>query len=348
MAIFIPDYAFEGMTEAQAQEILGVLGSLEELLTKEETELLFQQTAQKFAEAEYEVLSDPIGHVYLDTGTKLAGEYIGPAASTTETALEIAQEAYDAAVLDKNGSVIYRYSTGQGAMGVNAAGQATKYQTTALMSLDLGMVGAAVAPLLGVALGVGLEESNPEFWNLLSRKLLPFCYPGTTQIPAWLDIVESALVPDTYEAHGVIDKAIYDTIKAWFDEEGYGNPKEEYEVVDEPGIIEPLVWREVYDGLQLGGNTILRQTSGSGTAHVAHAIVYEGMAVIYCASDAPCAFQYYNTSSAGWGLGFGAPTQYTKDGKTCYVGVGQVTGGYRSFTFSCTTFGNARPRYESE
>lgn len=317
MAIFVPDYTFDGMTAEQAQEILGVLGSLEQLLTKEETELLFQQTAQKFAEADIEILPDPIGHVYLDTGTKLAGEYIGPAASTTETALDIAQEAYDAAVLDKNGSVIYRYSTGQGAMGVETAGQATKYQTTSLMSLDLGMVGAAVAPLLGVALGVGLEEANPEFWTKLSMKLLPFCYPGTTQIPAWLDIVESALVPDTYEAHGVIDKAIYDTIKAWFDEEGYGNPKEEYEVVDEPGIVEPLIWREAYEGMRLGEFEL----RGSGSIHVAWAFTSENAITVYCASDNPAGLAFWSLTTMGWGMSFFTNRTYTKDGKTCYVGV---------------------------
>ena len=323
MPIFIPDYSLDGMTAEQAQEILGVLGSLEQLLTKEETELLFQQTAQKFAEADIDILSDPIGHVYLDTGTKLAGEYIPPVASTTKTAIEMAEEAwegYNTAVLDKYGNVIYRYNSGQGAMGVQAAGQATKYQTTALMSLDLGMVGAAVAPLLGVALGVGLEEANPEFWNLLSRKLLPFCYPGTTQIPAWLDIVESALVPDTYEAHGVIDKAIYDTIKSWFDEEGYGNPNKEYEVVDEPGIIEPLIWREVSEGIRFGDYE-LRRTGGSGPIRVAWAYTGGGTIAAYAASDSPSGLAFYYIPTQGSFMGFGTGTQYTKDGKTCYVGV---------------------------
>ena len=94
-----------------------------------------------------------------------------------------------------------------------------------LLSMDVGIVGAAVAPILGVALGANLYQNNPEFWTKLSQKLLPFCYPGTTEIPGWLDIVESAVHPGTYEKHLVIDKSILDTIEEWFIEEGIGgNP----------------------------------------------------------------------------------------------------------------------------
>ena len=321
MPIFVPDYTFDGMTAEQAQEILGVLGSLEQLLTKEETELLFQQTAQKFAEAEIEILSDPIGHVYLDTGTKLAGEYIPPVASTTKTAIEMAEEAwegYNTAVLDKYGNVIYRYNSGQGAMGVETAGQATKYQTTALMSLDLGMVGAAVAPLLGVALGAGLEESNPEFWTLLSQKLLPFCYPGTTKIPAWLDIVESALVPNTYEAHGVIDKAIYDTIKEWFHEEGYGNPYHQEEVSYE-GIVDPLYCVTVTDDILLAPNLKLVRTVGTGSITVAYAPAVNTADCLYVVSDSETSFTFMDWPSQGIFFSLDANYPYTKDGHTVWV-----------------------------
>ncbi len=321
MAIFVPDYALEGMTEAQAQEILGVLGSLEQLLTKEETELLFQKTAQNFAEAEIEILPDPIGHVYLDTGTKLAGQYIPPAASTTETALSIAEEAYDSAALDRYGNVIYRYNSGQGAMGVHEAGQATKYQATSLMSLDLGMVGAAVAPLLGVALGDQLYQNNPEFWTMLSTKLLPFCYPGTTQIPGWLDIVESALVPGTYEAHGIIDKAIYDTIKSWFDENGYGNPYDQKECKAE-SIVQPLYFVEVTDTIDLTDDTSIYRIAGAGSLFIAYAPASaepNNNDRLYVASaTSGNKFTLGNRHTSVAFLTFEAPYPFTKDGKTVY------------------------------
>lgn len=323
MPIFVPDYAFDGMTEAQAQEILGVLGSLEELLTKEETELLFQQTSQKFAEAEIEILPDPIGHVYLDTGTKLAGQYIPPAASTTETALSIAEEAYDSAVLDRYGNVIYRYNTGQGAMGVHEAGQATKYQATSLMSLDLGMVGAAVAPLLGVAIGTKIEENNPAFWSQLSQKLLPFCYPGTTQIPGWLDIVESA-IPGDYETHGVISKAIYDAIREWFIEENYITEYDEHEVeVEDTGLVSPLYWVELNENLRLG-DRYLRRISGSGPIRIA-IFDRDSYYDIYSVSEEPSELRFYNPHTQGWSLGFGTVYSYTHDGKSCYTGFGQTS-----------------------
>ena len=48
---------------------------------------------------------------------------------------------------------------------------------------------AAVAPLLGVGLGVGLYDLNPEFWEKVSRTLLPFCYDdnGTPKMPVSVD-----------------------------------------------------------------------------------------------------------------------------------------------------------------
>lgn len=47
----------------------------------------------------------------------------------------------------------------------------------------------AAAPLLGVALGVGLYELNPEFWERVSRELLPYCYDdnGTPKMPISVD-----------------------------------------------------------------------------------------------------------------------------------------------------------------
>lgn len=48
---------------------------------------------------------------------------------------------------------------------------------------------AAVAPLLGVGLGIGLYDLNPELWEKISRTLLPFCYDdnGTPKMPISVD-----------------------------------------------------------------------------------------------------------------------------------------------------------------
>ena len=89
---------------------------------------------------------------------------------------------------------------------------ATGYNLAAVLGVDLGIVGAAAAPLLGVSLGVGLYESNPSFWTKLSATLLPFCYPETTKIPTWAEVIN-----DTWQTS--IPKAVIDAIKRLFDEE---------------------------------------------------------------------------------------------------------------------------------
>lgn len=96
-----------------------------------------------------------------------------------------------------------------------------------VLGVELGTVAAAVAPLAGVALGINLYESNPDFWTKLSQKLLPFCWPDTTKIPSWAEVVEGTWVT-------TIPKKVYDAIKELFDEEGIGQATEEEVKLDVP------------------------------------------------------------------------------------------------------------------
>lgn len=98
---------------------------------------------------------------------------------------------------------------------------------TGVLGVELGTVASAVAPLLGVSLGIDLYKNNPEFWTKLSQKLLPFCWPDTTKIPSWAEVVDGTWVT-------TIPKKVYDAIKALFDEEEVG-PSEIYHVVDQSG-----------------------------------------------------------------------------------------------------------------
>lgn len=66
-----------------------------------------------------------------------------------------------------------------------AAGSAVT--TGGLLTMSLPAWTAAVAPLLGVGLGYGLYETNPEFWEKVSRKLLPFAWEDSTAMPAYVD-----------------------------------------------------------------------------------------------------------------------------------------------------------------
>ena len=81
-----------------------------------------------------------------------------------------------------------------------------------LLTMSLPAWTAAVAPLLGVGLGYGLYETNPEFWEKVSRKLLPFAYEDSSAMPAYVD----------EDGQVYIDKDAADAFKELLDEEGVG------------------------------------------------------------------------------------------------------------------------------
>ena len=81
-----------------------------------------------------------------------------------------------------------------------------------LLTMSLPAWTAAVAPLLGVGLGYGLYETNPEFWEKVSRKLLPFAYEDSSAMPAYVD----------KDGQVYVDKDAADALKELFDEEGVG------------------------------------------------------------------------------------------------------------------------------
>lgn len=129
-----------------------------------------------------------------------AGEF----AVGTGTALELAETAQLAATGSKmaTGSATLLKT----ATGVKAAG---------LLGMEMGAFAAAAAPVLGVALGAGLYESNPELWTKISQFLLPYCYPGTTKIPTVMDMVEETRTYKVLAKLGIIEG-----LKALFQEEG--------------------------------------------------------------------------------------------------------------------------------
>lgn len=82
-----------------------------------------------------------------------------------------------------------------------------------LLSMSLPTWVAAAAPLLGVAVGVGLYELSPTFWEKVSRKLLPFCYDDAQSMPVVTD----------EDGNTYIDKEAVEALKEVFDEEGIGS-----------------------------------------------------------------------------------------------------------------------------
>lgn len=98
-----------------------------------------------------------------------------------------------------------------------AAGSAVT--TGGLLTMSLPAWTAAVAPLLGVGLGYGLYETNPQFWEKVSRKLLPFAWKDSTAMPAYVD----------KDGQVYIGKDAADALKELFEDEGIGGGTEHSE-----------------------------------------------------------------------------------------------------------------------
>lgn len=84
-----------------------------------------------------------------------------------------------------------------------------------LLSMSLPTWVAAAAPLLGVAVGVGLYELSPEFWARVSQKLLPFCYEDSQAMPVVTD----------EDGNTYIDKEALEALKEIIDELPVDPPK---------------------------------------------------------------------------------------------------------------------------
>lgn len=163
--------------------------------------------------SEYETLAEAIaqgGFYILEDGTLASTALVATGGagmasfSATGTALELAELGGLTAT-----------GTNVGTAAIGLAGTGTGYTAVGLTYLELGTAAAACAPLLGVSLGANLYESNPSLWTKLSQKLLPFCYPGTTKVPAWIDIIE-----ETGAYKLLVKLGLIDALEEFFEEEG--------------------------------------------------------------------------------------------------------------------------------
>lgn len=136
-----------------------------------------------------------------------------------------------------------------GASGTSFAPVATEaasgggYGALGILSADVGVVGAAVAPLLGVAIGIGAYAAFPEFFTKLSQELLPFAYDTGDKIAILVD----------KDGNTWIDGEIVDAIKDVFTDEGISS--ENYgEGIDytyngvKYGYFKPAIGSLVWDG----------------------------------------------------------------------------------------------------
>lgn len=152
----------------------------------------------------------------------------GVAITTAEAAAAVADATVTGSTILDFAEAAQLLSTGKKVTtaGTGLLHGSTGFELSAILGVDLGIIGAAVAPILGVSLGVGLYESNPELWTKLSQRLLPFCYPGTTKIPTWAEVGETAWKTSVL-------KKVVDAIESLFEEEGIpirGEVPGDYEV----------------------------------------------------------------------------------------------------------------------
>ena len=183
------------------------------------------QLAAYLAQApEYATLAQAIaqgGFYILENGIPASTALVasgGAAVATygTGTALELAATSQLAATgVQVSTSAVTLMETGTG------------LATVGLGAVELGTAVAAAAPLLGVGIGAGLYESNPALWTKISQKLLPFCYPGTTKVPTFLDIVQ-----ETGAYKMLVSLGLVEALEEVFEAEGIGTPADYTEYVD--------------------------------------------------------------------------------------------------------------------
>ena len=192
------DYVSISVGALTAAELLSYLTNFQEYST----------IAQAIAQGGFYILEDG---TLTSTALVISGGAGISTISATGTALDLAELGG----LIANGTSIRTAA-------ISLAGTGTGYTAVGLASLELGTVAAACSPLLGVALGANLYQSNPSLWTAMSQKLLPFCYPGTTKIPAWIDIVK-----ETGAYKILVNLGIIDALDEFFTEEGIG-PSQTY------------------------------------------------------------------------------------------------------------------------
>lgn len=189
-----------------------------------------------------------------------------------------------------------------------------------LLSMSLPTWVAAAAPLLGVAVGVGLYELSPSFWEKVSRKLLPFCYPDSQSMPVVTD----------EDGNTYINKEAVEALKQLFEEEGIGTGG------TASGGETCAPWPDSIEiATSLEGNITeyVRYFSNATMAARAVPNTPNAAVIIYASqSPNPILYRYVENDTYPDGTTYTYPgyNTYTYEGKTVYYGsvsAGDVTTG---------------------
>ena len=201
-----------------------------------------------------------------------------------------------------------------------------------ILTMSVPTWAAIASPLLGVGLGIGLYSLNPDFWERISRAVLPF---------AWSD---TQVMPGVVDANGqvYIEGSALEAYKQLLLEAGIiGNKESVGDVIKVEGVSlkTPIRWTN-----KVSGNTVETApviftntddrfehynahfvTEGSfGSIIKVTYVIYgkQGMPAIVIASEinfGTSLFLFrYNGKPAG-GTSYLSPQQVTYEGKTAYV-----------------------------
>ena len=251
----------------------------------------------------------------------VGGQTVIPAAAeaVTVTSTGTAAEAFSTYVASGGG--LSAASSAQGAVNLTQmspvvveklgeAGTTGFAGPLGVLSADVGVVGAAVAPLLGVALGAGLYASNPDLWEKISRKILPFCYPDSGKVPIYID----------KDGNTFIDGQLVEELQDLITEEDIGPS---YKHVESPSADINYSTYDVGSTYPCNDGYFIR-ISGSGPIFSARDVYGNRIS----ASIAPSNIRVYNPETHGYGTSLVTSIQYTKEGLTVYYGSSGTTGHY--------------------
>lgn len=198
-----------------------------------------------------------------------------------------------------------------------------------LLSMSLPTWVAAAAPLLGVAVGVGLYELSPSFWEKVSRKLLPFCYPDSQAMPVVTD----------EDGNTYIDKEAVEALKQVFEEEGIGAGTEA------TGGETCAPWPDVIQiaSTLVSETAISKWTYSSSGTMAARRTIGDSATIVY-ASSSPQPELYIrivnDQNPDGYIETYRGSSSYTYDGRTVYfgtLGTQPITSGVVNETISGST-----------
>lgn len=202
-------------------------------------------------------------------------------------------------------------SWAQGALIGTGTGLAA---TAGLLTLSVPTAVAMAAPLLGVALGYGLYESNPQLWDNIAAGLVDYTTQATQTVSALIDEAGNVL----------LDSAFVQKLKQLFKE----NDVPVYNEVDPSPAVVPS--DNPYDvGTYTISNTftadLYKRTGFSVMTYDCDAIVLAGGGCMFCMDHAGTAHftaTHYKNGVVDYTIDKTVTTsnQYSYDGRTVYYG----------------------------